>query len=121
MLGEASVAVRAVCHSPESVSGSHHCCGICHTEIAEMSVSHDFLPGTYFWVIIQQKVLTKLEFCVNLLFPLPQPVSYSDGISSCTDNNSSALMESPSAHRPKELEPISDFWRAPGAPGDHLC
>lgn len=55
--------------SPESVSGSHHCCGICHTEIAEMSVSHDFLPGTYFWVIIQQKVLTKLEFCVNLLFP----------------------------------------------------
>lgn len=89
---------------------------------AEMSVSHDFFPGTYFWVIIQQKVLTKLEFCVNLLFPpFTACISYSDRMSSCTDNNSSALLESLSVHRTKELEPISDFWKAPGAPGDHLC
>lgn len=53
-----------------------------HVTAAETSVSHDSFPGAYFWVIIQPKVLTKLEFCANPSFPpFAACKSRSDGMS----------------------------------------
>lgn len=77
---------------------------------AEISVSHDFFPGTYFWVIIQQKVLTKLEFCVNPLFP-PLTALYPILIECQAVQVTAPLwgLGSLSVHRTKEPKSVSDF------------
>lgn len=87
-----------------------------------MSVSHDFFPGTYFWVIIQQKVLTKLEFGVNPLFPpLIACISCSDGKSVYVDSNSSVLCGKSLCAENQGTETYFRFSRKPGAAGDALC